>query len=184
MPEQETSATRTRLLEAAALEFNEHGFASTDTNRIARRAGFAPQTFYRWFTDKTAVFIAVYQVWEDEEREMLGALLARKASTRRLVTAVVAHHKAHKVFRRSLRRLALEDPLVRRARSDSRARQIEQIRQWQQRPKADAALLAVALFKLERLADALAEDELEDLGLRTHAVENALAEIIDALRNP
>jgi AcrR family transcriptional regulator len=176
--------TRTRLLDAAALEFNEHGFSGTDTNRIARRAGFAPQTFYRWFTDKTAIFIAVYHVWEDEERAVLGALLARKASTKRLVAAVVAHHKAHRVFRRSLRRLALEDPLVRRARGDSRARQIEQIRHWQGRSAADAALLAVELFKMERLADALAEDEFEDLGLRAHAVENALAEIIDALRNP
>jgi hypothetical protein len=37
---------------------------------------------------------------------------------------------------------------------------------------------------MARLADALAEDEFEDLGLRPRAVENALAEIIDALRNP
>lgn len=176
--------TRTRLLDAAALEFNEHGFSGTDTNRIARRAGFAPQTFYRWFTDKTQIFIAAYQVWEEEERAMLGALLAKKSSTRRLVDAVVAHHTAHHKFRRSLRQLSLEDPLVRRARAESRTRQIAQIRQWQQRPAADDASLAVELLKMERLADALAEHEFEDLGLRPHAVENALAEIIDALRQP
>jgi len=176
--------TRTRLLEGAALEFNEHGFSGTDTNRIARRAGFAPQTFYRWFTDKTAIFIAAYQIWEDTERNVLAELLARKASTRRLVDAVVAHHRAHRIFRRSLRQLAFDDALVRRARAESRKRQIEQIRMWQQRPEADAAHLAVALLKMERLADALAEGEFEDLGLRALAGENALAEIIDALRNP
>jgi len=176
--------TRTRLVDAAALEFNERGFSGTDTNRIARRAGFAPQTFYRWFDDKTAIFIAAYQIWEDAEREMLGDLLARKASTKRLVDAVVAHHRAHLIFRRSLRQLALDDPLVRRARADSRKRQIEQIKRWQQRPDADAADIAVELLKMERLADALAEDEFADLGLRALAVENALAEIIDALRNP
>jgi AcrR family transcriptional regulator len=54
-------STRERLVQAAAAEFREQGFAGTDTNRIARRAGFAPQTFYRWFTDKTEIFIAVYR---------------------------------------------------------------------------------------------------------------------------
>jgi AcrR family transcriptional regulator len=176
--------TRARLLDAAALEFNERGYSGTDTNRIARRAGFAPQTFYRWFADKTAIFIAAYQVWEEAEREMLGDLLARNASTKRLVDTVVAHHRAHLIFRRSLRQLALEDPLVRQARGESRKRQIEQIKRWQERPRADAADIAVALLKMERLADALAEDEFADLGLRALAVENALAEIIDALRNP
>jgi AcrR family transcriptional regulator len=179
-----TADTRARLLDAAALEFNERGYSGTDTNRIARRAGFAPQTFYRWFADKTAIFIAAYQVWEEAEREMLGDLLARKASTKRLVDTVVAHHRAHLIFRRSLRQLALEDPLVRQSRAESRKRQIEQIKRWQERPRADAADIAVALLKMERLADALAEDEFADLGLRALAVENALAEIIDALRNP
>src|SRR5262249_23573853 len=95
--------TRTRLVDAAALEFNERGFDGTDTNRIARRAGFAPQTFYRSFANKTAIFIAVYRAWEDNERALLDDLLARRAATKRLVDAVVAHHRAHRIFRRSLR---------------------------------------------------------------------------------
>jgi hypothetical protein len=37
---------------------------------------------------------------------------------------------------------------------------------------------------MERSPSRGQEDVLEDLGLRTHAVENALAEIIDALRTP
>jgi len=183
--------TRDRLIEAAALEFNERGFAGTDTNRIARRAGFAPQTFYRSFADKTAVFIAVYCDWEDTERAVLADLLARRASSKRLVEAVVAHHREHRIFRRSLRQLSLDDPDVRRARAESRQRQLERIRDWQreapassERPAADLETLAVKLLTLERLADALAEDEFEDLGFRPRAVENALAEIIDALRNP
>src|SRR4051812_9867208 len=53
----ERGAGREALLEAARAEFDESGFEGTDTNRIARRAGYAPQTFYRHFTDKTAIFI-------------------------------------------------------------------------------------------------------------------------------
>ena len=185
------SETRDRLIEAAALEFNEHGFAGTDTNRIARRAGFAPQTFYRSFADKTAIFVAVYRAWEDTERAVLADLLARRASSKRLVEAVVTHHRAHRIFRRSLRQLALDDPAVRRARAESRQRQLERIREWQAQSqsasagrRADLESLAVKLLTLERLADALADDEFEDLGFRPRAVENALADIIDALRNP
>ena len=57
------SSTRERLVEAAADAFNAHGFHGTDTNKIARAAGFAPQTFYRHFEDKLAIFIAVYEAW-------------------------------------------------------------------------------------------------------------------------
>ena len=57
----EVKTTPERLIAAAAAEFREAGFAGTDSNRIARRAGFAPQTFYRWFKDKTEIFIAVYR---------------------------------------------------------------------------------------------------------------------------
>jgi hypothetical protein len=50
---------------------------------------------------------------------------------RLLENAAQARHRdriALEVFRRSLRRLALDDPLVRRARSDSRICQIEHLR--------------------------------------------------------
>jgi AcrR family transcriptional regulator len=47
----EPPSTSNDLIAAAAAEFNEFGFSGTDTNRIARRAGYAPQTFYRWFKD-------------------------------------------------------------------------------------------------------------------------------------
>src|SRR4051812_41546727 len=96
-------STSAKLIAAAAKEFNQRGFDGTDTNRIARRAGFAPQTFYRWFDDKTEIFLAVYRAWEDEERAMLAKLLARKAPASDLVNAAVEHHRAYKVFRRSLR---------------------------------------------------------------------------------
>src|ERR1700679_2017991 len=49
--------TSSRLVDAGAKEFAECGFQGTDTNKIARRAGFAPQTLYRWFDDKTAIFL-------------------------------------------------------------------------------------------------------------------------------
>ncbi len=174
--------TAVRLLAAAMAEFNEHGFAGTDTNRIARRAGFAPQTFYRWYPDKTAIFVAVYRGWEDEEMTAVAGLLESRAPASALVEAIFEHHRRHLLFRRSLRRLSLEDPLVRRARADSRLRQIVQISGGSDCPAVAAERIGVELLQLERLADALAEGELTDMGLGEQLALDRLAAIVEGLR--
>jgi AcrR family transcriptional regulator len=169
--------TSAKLIAAAAKEFNQRGFDGTDTNRIARRAGFAPQTFYRWFRDKTEIFLAVYRAWEDEERAMLIKLLARKAPASEMVNAAVEHHRAYKLFRRSLRSLSLEDTAVRKARAESRRRQIEQIKAWVAPARPSNVEVATVLLQMERLADAVAEGEFADLGLEDRAAREVLAEL-------
>ena len=167
--------TDAKLIAAAAKEFNQHGFDGTDTNKIARRAGFAPQTFYRWFRDKTDIFLAVYRAWEDEERAMLSKLLAQRASAGEMVDAAVEHHRAYKIFRRSLRALSLADPTVRKARAESRKRQIDQIKAWVSPARPSSAEVATILLQMERLSDALAEGEFTDLGLDDRLARDALA---------
>jgi AcrR family transcriptional regulator len=178
--------TGAQLIEAALAEFNEQGFSGTDTNRIARRAGFAPQTFYRWFKDKIEIFVLAYGIWEDIEQTAMHELLARKATTKQLVDVVVKHHRDYKVFRRSLRQLSLEDAVVRRARAVSRKRQIARIQSWRQEFKhgslPDESSVAVTLLQMERLADALAEGEFEDMELGQAAGKSALAKLIESLR--
>lgn len=178
------SATAEKLLYAAAAEFNEHGFAGTDTNRIARRAGFAPQTFYRWYEDKIDVFIKVYEYWEGQEAQVLQGLLAQNAPDARIVEAVVAHHRAYLLFRRSLRQLSLEHPKVRAARAASRLRQIANVRMIQGAKAIDDSRLAASLLQMERLSDALAEGEIVDMNLDPQVAADALARIIHGLRNP
>jgi AcrR family transcriptional regulator len=174
--------TSERLLEAATAEFNEHGFGGTDTNRIARRAGFAPQTFYRWFEDKLDVFIKIYDRWRRDELATLSRLLAENASDARLAQAVIAHHKAYIIFRRSLRQLSVENAAVRAARAESRLSQISFIRKMNSNSGRDDSSLAVALFQTERLADAVAEGEFQDMGLDKRAGERALTRLIHDLR--
>jgi AcrR family transcriptional regulator len=176
--------TSERLLQAAASEFNEHGFGGTDTNRIARRAGFAPQTFYRWFQDKVEIFIQTYERWQREEFGAVSILLAKNASDVRLARAIVAYHKAYLVFRRSLRQLSVENDAVRTARAGSRLNQIAYIKKLSPNLVRDDASLAALLFQTERLADALAEGEFHDMGLDKKAGEEALARLIHDLRTP
>lgn len=163
-------------------EFNAHGFAGTDSNRIARRAGFAPQTFYRWFKDKTEIFIACYRAWEDEETAALRALTESGASSEAFVQAGIDQHGRYLMFRRSLKLLSLENPQVRAARAQSRLRQVAQIRAWSRLTDSDEDL-AVALLQMERLTDAIAEGELADMGLSEGAARQALADIVTRLRN-
>jgi AcrR family transcriptional regulator len=172
------------LLKAAAREFNEHGFGGTDTNKIARRAGFAPQTFYRWFQDKEEIFIQTYELWTREEFGALNTLLVKNASDARLARAVVAHHKAYLVFRRSLRQLSVENKIVRAARARSRLNQIEYVKSLSPNVARDDGSLAALLLQTERLADALAEGEFRDMGVNKKAGEEALARLIHDLLKP
>jgi AcrR family transcriptional regulator len=177
--------TAERLLQAAALEFNEQGFGGTDTNKIARRAGFAPQTFYRWFQDKVEIFVKTYELWQREEFDAINKLLAENASDIRLVQAIVAHHKAWLVFRRSLRQLSVENDVVRAARARARLGQIAYLKTINPTNLGrDEASLATILLQTERLADALAEGEFRDMGLNKKAAEEALARLIHELRSP
>ena len=175
------ASTKDLLVEAAAAEFRERGFDGTDSNKIARRAGFAPQTFYRWFKDKTEIFVAVYRAWEEEERRFVGDLVRRQAGDAAVIEAAVKHHRDYLHFRRSLRALSLQDPVVRKARAESRLRQVERI----ERGASDDLTrddIAVRLLELERLSDALAEGEIADMGLDEGAARRRLLQILAELR--
>jgi AcrR family transcriptional regulator len=170
------------LVEAAAAEFNDSGFNGTDSNKIARRAGFAPQTFYRWFKGKEEVFLQVYDRWRREEFTAISRLLAAGASDDVLAKTLVKHHKAYLRFRRSLRRLSLESSVVRAARAKSRLEQLAFLKRLIPGANLGTAQMAVLLLQMERLADALAEGEFADMGLDDAAGRKGLARLIHSLR--
>jgi hypothetical protein len=85
------------------------------------------------------------------------------------------HHRNHRLFRRSLRQLSQTDPDVRAARAESRLRQLDRI-------GGDRAPNAVRLLLLERLAEALAEGEMEDMGLDEAEARAAMAGILTSVR--
>src|SRR6516225_8194103 len=116
--------TRAALIEAARLEFEEAGFDATQSNKIAARAGYAPQTFYRHFSSKVEIFLAVYAQWVAEEQKALDSV----SNMRGAAQVLIRHHRSSLRFRRALRQLSVVDDQVRRARSESRLSQIECLR--------------------------------------------------------
>jgi len=177
-PPRERGAAREALLEAARAEFDEVGFESTDTNRIARRAGYAPQTFYRHFADKTAIFVENYHRWLDDEWKDLEKAHGKGADEAARI--LLGHHARHREFRRSLRRLTSVDPVVRAARADSRKRQLELVdaQDSAQGRKRERAPRIALLLCIERIADAAADGELADLGLTAADQVALLADVI------
>ncbi|MGC2762287.1 MAG: TetR/AcrR family transcriptional regulator, partial [Candidatus Binatus sp.] len=114
-PERQRQPDRTRraLIEAAANIFNSAGYHGTDSNRIAREAGYAPGTFYIHFPDKLAIFLQVYENWVSAEWSSIEVILKSGASARairrRLSRAVLEHHRKWRTFRASLRALSATD---------------------------------------------------------------------------
>lgn len=175
-------STRDRLIAAAAAAFNAEGYLGTDTNKIARAAGFAPQTFYRHFPDKLAIFVAVYEDWQAAERRRVAKAVSAGAPLAVIAREIIAHHQESRGFRRSLNLLAVEAPAVRAARAQSRETQLAAIaRTPGNQGRARAALIA-DLLRVERLCDAAMNEEFADLGLDAAAVEALVAEALRSLR--
>jgi AcrR family transcriptional regulator len=153
---------RPALIQAARREFDTVGYEGTNTNAIARRAGYAPQTFYRHFRDKLEVFIAVYDQWTDEE---IG-VIASASTPEEIAAAILAQHRKSKIFRRSLRDLTVRHPELAKARASSRDRQIEAICRrlpnYALLPRADQV---ARLLTFERLCDGLVEGDFKRLGV-------------------
>ena len=181
--------TRSKLVEAAGRLFNSVGYFGTDSNRIAREAGYAPGTFYVHFADKREIFLEVYRGWVSSEWQAIAAAIAPEkgaavgSQSLRIAQAVLRHHREWRMFRKSLRALTVTDERVHRARVAERARQIAQAaellraRGVTQTP----ARIYANLLLFEILCDAVADGDTATLGLKERDILARLAADVDAL---
>jgi len=175
--------TRRALIEAAAGIFNSAGYHGTDSNRIAREAGYAPGTFYVHFPDKLAIFLEVYKNWVSDEWSSIEAILKSGASARairrRLSHAVLEHHLTWRRFRASLRALSATDARVHAARVASRSRQIEimtRLIRARGTPVPSRAAMLAQLLIAEALCDAVADGDTKTLGVGEQEIIRLLDE--------
>jgi AcrR family transcriptional regulator len=175
--------TRRRLVAAAAEAFNRDGYDGTDSNRIAAAAGYSPGTFYKHFTDKKQIFLAVYAEWVAGEWQKLAATLADAGSDAELATRVVeifvTHHRKWRGIRASLRRLVAVDDEVRdyyRAQRRVQLAELAALRRGRGRGSRERD--ALLLFTVERVADGLADGEAAALELDRAALERLLVELV------
>ncbi len=180
--------TRERLIAAAAKIFNRDGYRGTDSNRIAKEAGYATGTFYIHFKDKREAFLAVYQAWVTSEWKAIDEELSAgndpEVTARKLVQLSIDFHTKWRGFRASLIELVFTDAKVRRFYRAQRRRQLDVIAQLRQRfpirggRREDDAIL---LYTTERVYDAIAQGELRVLGLDRDIVVKEMIDRVLAL---
>jgi TetR/AcrR family transcriptional regulator len=96
--------TRERILDAAVVEFGEHGFAGARISAIARRAGVNEQLISYYFDSKEGLYQALQQRWQ-----MISADTSRPELP---IADVVAAFLRLNVEQRSFARLLVWDGLA------------------------------------------------------------------------
>ncbi len=181
--------TRDRLIVAAAALFNRAGYHGTDSNHIARAAGYSTGSFYKHFKDKREIFLAAYETWVSSEWKGVAAVLSEGGSNRdiarRLVKLSVEFHTRWRGLRASLRELVFTDATVRRFYRKLRRRQLDlmaDLRKKKGRRPHRREEDLIHLYTTERTYDAIAQGELREMGLsRTFVLEAMLQNVISVL---
>ena len=213
-PARAPEETRSKLVEAAGKLFNSVGYFGTDSNRIAREAGYAPGTFYVHFADKREIFLEVYRGWVSSEWQAIAAAIApekgadarsqehvpekwkpvfrkghatgQESLSLRIAQAVLRHHREWRMFRKSLRALTVTDERVHQARVAQRARQIAQTSELLRvrGVTQTPARIYANLLLFEILCDAVADGDTATLGLKERDILARLVADVDALLEP
>ena len=180
--------TRERIITAAANQFNRFGYHGTDSNAIAKAAGYATGTFYKHFRDKREIFLAAYERWLTAEWKEIGEELSkmrnRKETARRLVELTIKFHTEWRGLRASLVELVFSDPQVRKFFLAQRRRQLDLIAELRSRfvlPPRTREQDAIFLYMTERVFDAIGQDHIQSLGLEIDMVIESMTEKTHAL---
>lgn len=168
MPEQ----TRARLIRTAAQIFNRVPYWETDTNALAKEAGYSTGTFYRHFKDKREIFIAAYREFVAEEWANIEANVvpgqSPGESIDRAADALIEHHRKWRVFRGNLRALVTYDEELRELTQALRREQLEKMSFMRMREGLQESRSlesdAVHVMMFERVCDGLADGDFVSLG--------------------
>ncbi len=179
--------TRERLVTAAASQFNRFGYHGTDSNTIAKEAGYATGTFYKHFRDKRDIFLAVYERWLAAEWKEIIDELSRmrnvEETAQRLVELNIRFHTEWRGLRASLMELVFSDPEARKFFRKQKRRQLELILELRSRfalPAQTSEQDAILLWTTERVFDAIGQGEIQSLGLDNDVVVESMVEKVRA----
>jgi AcrR family transcriptional regulator len=179
--------TRERLITAAASQFNRFGYHGTDSNTIAKEAGYATGTFYKHFRDKREIFLAAYERWlAGEWKEIIEELSRMRnagETARRLVELNIRFHTEWRGLRASLMELVFSDAEARKFFRKQKRRQLELITELRSRfslPAQTSEQDAILLWTTERVFDAIGQGEIQSLGLDTEVVVESMVEKVRA----
>ena len=180
--------TRERLIKAAASQFNRFGYRGTDSNTIAKEAGYATGTFYKHFRDKREIFLAAYERWLAAQWKEIGDRLSEmrnaEETAKLLVDLSIKFHTEWRGLRASLMELVFSDSEARKFFRAQRRRQLDLIAELRARfdlPTRTSEQDAIHLFMTERVFDAIGQGEIQALGLDKDVVVETMVERVREL---
>jgi AcrR family transcriptional regulator len=177
--------TRRQIKIAAKREFNSTGYFATDTNKIARLAGYAPGTFYRHFEDKIDIFLEIYKDWTEEQFKEVERALSLggniEAMAERLTSIIIWFYGNWRPLRASARVLRISEPRVQTFRAGLRVKLVQRIAHLRHELKLSPLpeeKIITFLILSERLGDAVADGEFDLPTLPKNAGHDALNDFI------
>lgn len=158
--------------------FNEVPYWETDSNQIAKAAGYSTGTFYRHFKDKREIFIAAYREWVAEEWASIESQLSPAQtpgeSIDRASDALIEHHRRWRTFRGNLRALVTYDEELRELAHSLRRETLEKmsvVRSLRGQARRELERDAIHAMMFERICDALADGDFKSLGCSVEAAQ-------------
>ena len=123
----DTERTRGLLLEAAAREFSEHGFAGARVDRIAEEAGVNKERIYSYFGSKDGLFAAVLEDCLTGIVEAVPIEGSGVAAVTDYVARLFDYHREHPRFARLMLWEGLErgEPAAAQRRGEFSSRKVE-----------------------------------------------------------
>jgi AcrR family transcriptional regulator len=177
--------TRRQIKIAARREFNSAGYFATDTNKIAKLAGYAPGTFYRHFEDKIDIFLEIYKDWTEEQFKEIERTISLGGSiesmAERLTSIVISFYGNWRPLRASARVLRISEPRVKIFGADLRVKLVQRVTHLREELKLQPlpeVRIVTFLILSERLGDAVADGEFDLPTLPKSAGEDALNDFI------
>lgn len=194
-PKQKRSAeTREKIRTAALSLFCRDGYYKTTTNAIAKEAGVPIGSFYSYFADKDAIFLAIVEDYNAMFVRSNESVLARedlyradkKRWMRELVESLVKVHEESRELNREMKILALSRPDIQalRDRNDAivRRQTLDYMRKYQVELRVDdvEATATVAFTFISAIVDYLvfenpAADRDRIIGVAVEGLYRAMA---------
>ncbi|MCQ8896491.1 TetR/AcrR family transcriptional regulator [Limnobacter humi] len=179
--------TRKRILSAAFRLFNQHLLIDLNSNHIAKEAGVAVGSFYKYFDSKESVFLACYADWVKTEWDAIHAVIAKpvnKKTVGQVISLLLEEHRRAFMFRKNLNALCILSEPAQIERDRQRLHQctlIAQMMLTQKNPPPPLPQLQTALNTCEFLLDVWSNNRQKNLGLTVKDLESQLGVIIDGL---
>src|SRR3954447_17286848 len=89
LTEEDKARTREEIVAAAHAQVAEDGYASASVVAVARRAGLATGSVYRYFPSKADLFVEVFRRAAGRELELVGEILEAPGPVRERLAAGV-----------------------------------------------------------------------------------------------